>query len=122
MSWKLAPCLLAGNAVVLKPAPTTPLSTLLFADLTRNVLPSGVLNVVVGGADVGTALVQNSKVGLISFTGSTPVGKEIGIECAKQLKPCTLELGGKNAAIIFPDVDVDKTVDAVVDGAFCTTY
>jgi acyl-CoA reductase-like NAD-dependent aldehyde dehydrogenase len=121
MSWKLAPCLVAGNAVVLKPSPLTPFSTISFADLTRNLLPNGLFNVIIGDADVGSALVQNPDVGMISFTGSTTVGKEIGVECARQLKPCTLELGGKNAVIVFNDVDIERVLDSVVDGAFCIT-
>jgi acyl-CoA reductase-like NAD-dependent aldehyde dehydrogenase len=114
--------LVAGNTVVLKPAPTTPLSTLKMADLSQNIFPKGVINVILGEGDVGSRLVQHPDVSMISFTGSTLVGESIAMECAKQLKPCTLELGGKNACVVFDDVDVESVVDYVVDGAFCNSF
>jgi betaine-aldehyde dehydrogenase len=119
MSWKLGPCLVAGNTIVLKPAPTTPFSSLMLADLTRDIFPPGVINIVCGEGDVGSKLVQHPMIKMVSFTGSTKVGQSIAIDCAKQLKPCTLELGGKNACVVFDDADIPTTVDCVVDGAFC---
>ena len=119
MAWKVAPALAAGNTIVMKPAPSTPLSTLLFAQLTTEAgLPDGVFNVVLGGGDIGHALVTHHDVRMVSFTGSTDVGKKVAVECAVQLKPCSLELGGKNAAIVFPDAELDKAANCIVDGAF----
>jgi acyl-CoA reductase-like NAD-dependent aldehyde dehydrogenase len=120
LSYKLAPCLAAGNTVVIKPSPSTPLSCLFLAELTNQVgFPDGVVNVVLGHGDIGHHLVSHSKVKMISFTGSTKVGQSIGMECGKNLKPCTLELGGKNAAIVFDDVQIDEIAEIIVDGAFC---
>jgi acyl-CoA reductase-like NAD-dependent aldehyde dehydrogenase len=120
LAWKVAPALAAGNTIVLKPSEHTPLSTLFFAHLTTEIgLPKGVLNVVLGGKDVGEALVSSSKIKMVSFTGSTNVGRSISVECAKRFVPCVIELGGKNAAVIFGDVDLEETAKIIVDGAFC---
>ncbi|WP_445270961.1 aldehyde dehydrogenase family protein, partial [Streptomyces sp. DSM 41634] len=112
---KLGPALLAGCTVVLKPAGETPLTTNLFAEvLTEAGLPEGVLSVVPGGPETGRALTANPELDKFTFTGSSGVGKEIGKIAAEKLKPCTLELGGKSAAIILEDADVDSTLPMLV--------
>ena len=118
-AWKVAPALLAGNTIVLKPSSSTCFSSLLFAKLAHELgLPRGVLNVIVGDQYEGQNLVNHPKVSMISFTGSTEIGREINIQCAKQLKPCNLELGGKNAAVVFPDCELQEVATIVVAGAF----
>lgn len=112
---KLGPALLAGCSVVLKPAAETPLAVNAFAELLADAgLPEGVLSVVPGGPDTGRALTANPEVDKYTFTGSTPVGREIGKLAAERLKPCTLELGGKSAAILLDDVDLDATLPMLV--------
>ena len=104
---KLGPALLAGCTVVLKPAAETPLSANALAEVFADAgLPEGVLSVVPGGIETGQALTSNPGVDIFSFTGSSAVGKEIGKRAADMLKPCTLELGGKSAAIVLEDVDL----------------
>jgi acyl-CoA reductase-like NAD-dependent aldehyde dehydrogenase len=111
--WKLAPALAAGNAVILKPASATPLSALRFAELTVDLFPAGVLNVVTGSGSVcGDALVRHPEVDKIAFTGSTEVGRGIAAAAAERVVPVTLELGGKSANIVFPDAPMDKAVEA----------
>jgi aldehyde dehydrogenase (NAD+) len=108
---KLGPALLAGCTVVLKPAAETPLSANLLAELFAEAgLPEGVLSVVPGGPETGRALTSNPEPDKFTFTGSSAVGKEIGRIAAEKLKPCTLELGGKSAAIILEDADIDSTL------------
>ena len=112
---KLGPALLAGCTVVLKPAAETPLATNLLAEvLTEAGLPEGVLSVVPGGVETGRALTANPELDKFTFTGSSAVGKEIGKIAAEKLKPCTLELGGKSAAIILEDADLDSTLPMLV--------
>ncbi|MGA5545455.1 aldehyde dehydrogenase [Mycobacterium sp. NPDC051198] len=112
---KLGPALLAGCTVVLKPAGETPLTTNLFAEVLAEAgLPEGVLSVVPGGPETGRALTANPELDKFTFTGSSGVGKEIGKIAAEKLKPCTLELGGKSAAIILEDADVDSTLPMLV--------
>ncbi|WP_176561924.1 aldehyde dehydrogenase [Mycolicibacterium palauense] len=112
---KLGPALLAGCTVVLKPAAETPLTTNLFAEVFAEAgLPEGVLSVVPGGPETGRALTANPELDKFTFTGSSAVGKEIGKIAAEKLKPCTLELGGKSAAIILEDADVDSTLPMLV--------
>jgi len=112
---KLAPALLAGCTVVLKPAAETPLSANALAEaFVEAGLPEGVLSVVPGAAQTGRALTANPELDKFSFTGSTPVGREIGRLAAEKLKACTLELGGKSAAIILEDADLDSTVAMLV--------
>ncbi len=122
-SWKLAPCLLCGNTAVLKPAEDTPLSALHFVQaLTDAGLPPGVVNVVLGrGAEAGAALVRDERVRIVSFTGSTKVGREVGQIAAAGLKHCNLEMGGKNAIIVLDDADLDLALDGCLWGAFGTT-
>jgi acyl-CoA reductase-like NAD-dependent aldehyde dehydrogenase len=111
LAFKLAPALAAGNAVVVKPAELTPLSTLRLAELAHEAgFPAGVVNVVLGGADVGRALVRHPGVAKIAFTGSTEVGREIGEVAGRQFKRVSLELGGKSPSIVAEDADIDKAV------------
>ncbi|MCG5432031.1 aldehyde dehydrogenase [Mycobacterium sp. MYCO198283] len=108
---KLGPALLAGCTVVLKPAAETPLSVFAMAQMFADAgLPEGVLSIVPGGAETGRALTANPEIDKYTFTGSSAVGKEIGKLAAEKLKPCTLELGGKSAAIILEDADLDATL------------
>lgn len=112
---KVAPALAAGNCVVLKPSELAPFSTLRFAELCIEAgLPPGVLSVCPGGASAGEALVAHPDVGKISFTGGIPTAQRILAASASSLKPVVLELGGKSAAIIFPDADMDLAVSTVV--------
>ena len=112
---KLGPALLAGCTVVLKPAAETPLSTNLLAEVFAEAgLPEGVLSVVPGGPETGRALTANPQIDKLTFTGSSAVGKEVGKIAAERLKPCTLELGGKSAAIILEDADLDSTLPMLV--------
>ena len=112
---KLGPALLAGCTVVLKPAAETPLSTNALAEVFAEAgLPEGVLSVVPGGPETGRALTANPELDKFTFTGSSAVGKEVGKLAAEKLKPCTLELGGKSAAIILEDADLDSTLPMLV--------
>jgi acyl-CoA reductase-like NAD-dependent aldehyde dehydrogenase len=114
LTMKLAPALLAGCTVVIKPAPQTPLHMTVLAGAVAAALPAGVVNIVTGGATAGDELVRHPLVGKVSFTGSTGVGRAIGTACAEQLKPATLELGGKSAAIVLPDTDIDVFTSRVI--------
>ena len=115
LAWKVAPALAAGNTVVLKPAEYTPLTALLFAELTREAgLPKGVLNFVTGDGATGAALVD-APVDKIAFTGSTEVGRKIRHATAGSGKALTLELGGKSPYIVFDDADLDSAVEGLVD-------
>ena len=115
LAWKVAPALAAGNTVVLKPAEYTPLTALLFAEISREAgLPKGVLNIVTGDGDTGAALVS-SEVDKIAFTGSTSVGRKIRAATAGSGKALTLELGGKSPYIVFDDADIDSAVEGLVD-------
>ncbi|KUI05099.1 aldehyde dehydrogenase [Mycolicibacterium acapulense] len=108
---KLGPALLAGCTVVLKPAAETPLSVFAMAEMFAEAgLPDGVLSIVPGGPETGRALTANDQIDKYTFTGSSAVGKEIAKIAAEKLKPCTLELGGKSAAIILEDADLDSTL------------
>src|ERR1700746_3407643 len=119
---KLGPALLAGCTVVLKPAAETPLSANAFAEIFgESGLPEGVLSVVPGGIETGQALTSNRDVDVFSFTGSSAVGKEIGKRAADMLKPCTLELGGKSAAIVLEDVDLAAAVPMMVFSGIMNT-
>jgi aldehyde dehydrogenase (NAD+) len=119
LAWKIAPALAAGNTVVLKPASSTPLSALLFADVCRQAdLPPGVVNIVTGPGEIGLALVRHPDVDKVAFTGSTAVGKEIGRAIAGSDKALTLELGGKAANIIFDDAPIDQAIEGVINGIF----
>jgi acyl-CoA reductase-like NAD-dependent aldehyde dehydrogenase len=116
--WKIAPALLAGNTLVLKPSPFTPLSSLKVAELLRGVLPDGVLNVVSGGDDLGAWMTAHAVPRKISFTGSIATGKKVATAAAPDLKRVTLELGGNDAAIILDDADPAIVAKGIFDGAF----
>ncbi|WP_420231722.1 aldehyde dehydrogenase family protein [Pseudomonas sp. ABY48] len=103
--WKIAPALMTGNTLVLKPSPFTPLCTLWFGELAQAVLPAGVFNVVSGGNELGQWLTEHADIGKISFTGSTATGRRVMQSAASNLKRLTLELGGNDPAIVLPDVD-----------------
>jgi aldehyde dehydrogenase (NAD+) len=119
LAWKIAPALAAGNTVVLKPASTTPLSALLFAEICRQAdLPAGVVNIVPGPSDIGMHLVSSPGVDKVAFTGSTQVGKLISRAVAGQDKALTLELGGKAANIVFEDAALDQAVEGIVNGIY----
>jgi acyl-CoA reductase-like NAD-dependent aldehyde dehydrogenase len=106
--WKIAPALVVGNTMVLKPSPYTPLCTLWFGELAQTVLPPGVLNILSGGNELGQWMTEHPGIGKISFTGSTATGKKVMQSAATNLKRLTLELGGNDPAIVLPDVDPKK--------------
>jgi len=119
LAWKIAPALATGNTVVLKPAETTPLTALAFAEIVQQVeLPPGVVNIITGAGATGAALVKHPRVHKIAFTGSTEVGKEIQRTVAGTGKHLSLELGGKAANIVFDDAALDQAVEGVVNGIF----
>ncbi len=115
---KVASALLAGNTVVLKPSPTTPLTTLLIGELVHCVLPPGVLNVVSGADPLGQWVTEHRGIAKISFTGSVETGRRVMASAARDLKRVTLELGGNDAAIVFPGVDISAVVEKIFWAAF----
>jgi acyl-CoA reductase-like NAD-dependent aldehyde dehydrogenase len=115
---KVALALLAGNTCVLKPAPTTPITSALFAEICAGVLPAGLVNTVNDENDLGDALTAHPDVAKVSFTGSTATGKKVMVSAAGTLKRLTLELGGNDAAIVLPDVDVEDTAAKLFGAAF----
>jgi aldehyde dehydrogenase (NAD+) len=119
LAWKIAPALACGNTVVLKPAETTPLTALLFAEICQQAdLPPGVVNIITGAGSTGQALVSHPDVDKVAFTGSTEVGKAIARTVAGSDKKVTLELGGKAANIVFDDAPLDQAVEGIVNGIF----
>jgi aldehyde dehydrogenase (NAD+) len=122
-SWKMAPALISGNTVVLKPAEDTPLSSYnLVQVLAEAGIPNGVVNLVSGdGPNAGAPLAKHSDVPVISFTGSTTVGRLIAQDCAPEFKHCSLEMGGKNIIIVMDDANLDLAVDGAIWGGFGTT-
>ena len=119
LAWKVAPALATGNTVVLKPAETTPLTALLFADICRQAgLPAGVVNIITGDGSTGQSLVNHPDIDKVAFTGSTEVGKLIAQSAAKLGIPATLELGGKGANIVFEDAPIDEAVEGIINGIF----
>ncbi|WP_086821123.1 aldehyde dehydrogenase family protein [Allokutzneria sp. NRRL B-24872] len=119
LAWKIAPALACGNTVVLKPAETTPLTALVFAEICQQAgLPAGVVNILPGAGDVGAEIVNHAGTDKIAFTGSTEVGKLIQRSLAGTGKKLTLELGGKAANIVFDDAPVDQAVEGIVNGIF----
>ena len=116
--WKVVPALLAGNTVVLKPSPLTPLTVLRIAELMVDLLPAGVLNVISGGDHLGPKLTVHPGIDKISFTGSTPTGRRIMQSASGTLKRVTLELGGNDAAIVLPDADIETAVPQIFWAAF----
>jgi len=121
-AWKLGPALAAGNCAVLKPSVSTPLTTVRLAELSADVFPDGVVNVVTGsGSTAGDALVSHGDVRKVSFTGSGAVGTRVMQAAAERIAPVTLELGGKSPFVVFPDADLEKTVEAVAAGIYYST-
>jgi acyl-CoA reductase-like NAD-dependent aldehyde dehydrogenase len=116
--WKIAPALLAGNTVVIKPSPFTPITTLVLGEILRQVVPPGVLNVVSGGNELGSWMTSHPTPRKISFTGSVATGKKIAAAAAPDLKRVTLELGGNDPAILLPDVDVGAVAPKIFWSAF----
>jgi aldehyde dehydrogenase (NAD+) len=116
--FKVAPALLAGNTVVLKPSPFTPLTTLRMGELLRGVLPDGVLNIVTGGDSLGPWMTSHPGIDKISFTGSSATGSKVMASASETLKRVTLELGGNDAAIVLPDVDVAEVAEKLFWAAF----
>jgi acyl-CoA reductase-like NAD-dependent aldehyde dehydrogenase len=119
--WKIAPALLAGNTIVLKPSPYTPLSTLKLGEILRDALPAGVLNVVSGNDQLGAWITSHPAVRKVSFTGSVATGKKVAAACAPDLKRMTLELGGNDAAIVLDDVDPQQVAEKLFWGAFANS-
>jgi aldehyde dehydrogenase (NAD+) len=119
LAWKIAPALACGNTVVLKPAETTPLTALVFAEICQQAaLPPGVVNIITGAGETGAALVNHPRVDKVAFTGSTEVGRAIAKSVAGTTKRVTLELGGKAANIVFDDAPIDQAVEGIVNGIF----
>ena len=118
LGFKLPPALLAGNTLVVKPAPTTPLSTLRFAELVQGILPKGVLNIITDANDLGDVMTKHPDIRKISFTGSTATGQKVMTSAAATLKRITLELGGNDASIVLDDVDPKKVAPGIFEGAF----
>lgn len=119
--WKVAPALVAGNTMVLKPSPFTPLCTLKIGEIFRDVFPPGVLNIISGGDELGPLMTSHPGFAKISFTGSSATGKRVMESAAKDLKRVTLELGGNDAAIVLPDVNLDEVAQKIFFGAFFNT-
>jgi acyl-CoA reductase-like NAD-dependent aldehyde dehydrogenase len=119
LSWKIAPALATGNTVVLKPAETTPLTALLFAEVCQQAgLPPGVVNILTGAGPAGAALVAHPDLDKVAFTGSTEVGRQIARAVAGSRKRVTLELGGKAANIVFDDAPIDQAIEGIVNGIY----
>jgi aldehyde dehydrogenase (NAD+) len=119
LAWKIAPALACGNTVVLKPAETTPLTALAFAEICQQAgLPPGVVNIVTGAGETGKVLVEHDGVDKVAFTGSTEVGRAIAKALAGTRKRLSLELGGKAANIVFDDAPIDEAVEGIVGGIF----
>ena len=119
LAWKIAPALACGNTVVLKPAETTPLTALLFAEICQQAdLPPGVVNILTGAGETGRAVVEHPDVDKVAFTGSTEVGKQIARAIAGTGKRISLELGGKGANIVFDDAPIDQAVEGIVNGIY----
>ncbi|WP_159656430.1 aldehyde dehydrogenase family protein [Vibrio atypicus] len=116
--WHIIPALRMGNTVVLKPSELTPVNTLKLGQLLQDVLPAGVLNVISGGGDIGRAMSEHQQINKLVFTGSTPTGQNIMQAAATNLKRLTLELGGNDAGIVLPNVDLD----AITEGLFATAF
>jgi betaine-aldehyde dehydrogenase len=116
--WKIGPALATGNTIVLKPAPTTPLSVLKLGEICSEFLPKGVLNVVAGPNEAGAALVEHEDVDMVSLTGSVETGKWVAEHAAKTLKRVHLELGGKAPVVVFDDADMEAVLETVAGTAY----
>lgn len=115
---KIGPALLTGNTVVVKPSPFTPLTTLRFGEIVQDIVPRGVVNIVSGGDSLGPRLTSHPGINKIAFTGSTATGRKVMEAAAQRLVRVTLELGGNDAAVILPDVDLDNAADALFEACF----
>lgn len=116
--WKIGAALSTGNTLIIKPAETTPYSTVLLAQLAQEILPPGVLNVVCGGRETGKALVAHPVPELVAITGSTRAGRQVMASAAETLKEVHLELGGKAPALVFDDADIERTIQGIVSAAY----
>src|SRR5690606_5700846 len=116
--WKIGPALATGNTIVLKPAETTPLSTLRLAELAAGILPEGVLNVVTGAGEVGRRMVTHPDVDMVALTGSVRTGKWIAAAAADTLKRVHLELGGKAPVVVFEDADLEALARTITGAAY----
>ncbi|WP_109767344.1 aldehyde dehydrogenase family protein [Oceaniradius stylonematis] len=116
--WKIGPALMAGNAIVLKPAPTTPVAALKLAEICADIFPPGLVNIITGDDDLGPQMSSHPGISKIGFTGSSETGKRIMAAAANSMKRVTLEMGGNDPSIIMPDVDVRATAEKVFGGAF----
>lgn len=116
--WHMIPALITGNTVVIKPSEMTPLTTLLFGEIAKDILPKGVVNVVAGAGDIGAAMSAHKDIDKIIFTGSTPTGKTIMKSAAENLKRLTLELGGNDAAIVLADADIEAIAGKIFSTSF----
>ncbi len=116
--WKIGPALAAGNTVVLKPSDTTPESTLVLADIAKDILPAGVFNVVLGNGATGAAMIEHKTPAMVSITGSVRAGIAVATGAAAGLKRAHLELGGKAPAIVFADADLGKTAQSIAEFSF----
>lgn len=117
--WKIAPAIAAGNAIVLKPAPNTPITTIRLAEIALDAgLPEGLINIVTGGVEVGEAICTHPDIGMISFTGSTRTGKRVAELASPMIKRVTLELGGKAPFVVFADADIEAAAHGAVVGAY----
>lgn len=120
--WKIAPAIAAGNAIVLKPAPNTPLTTIRFAEIAlESGLPEGLINIVTGGVEVGEAICTHPDIGMISFTGSTRTGKRVAELASPMVKRVTLELGGKAPFVVFADADIEAAANGAVVGGYANS-
>src|SRR5262249_27771842 len=111
--WKIGPALATGNTIVLKPAPTTPVTTVKLAEIAAEFLPKGVLNVVCGGDEAGKAVVAHGDVDMVSITGSVEAGKAVARAASETLKRVHLELGGKAPVVVFDDVDMETAMETI---------
>ncbi|MEM7468697.1 MAG: aldehyde dehydrogenase family protein [Pseudomonadota bacterium] len=116
--WKIVPAILAGNAIILKPAPTTPVSTLKLAELCKEIFPAGLVNIITDNNDLGPKMTQHPGISKIGFTGSSQTGKKIMASAADTMKRVTLEMGGNDPSIVMPDVNVKEAAAKVYAGAF----
>lgn len=116
--WKIAPCLLTGNTMIMKPSPYTPLGTLRFGEIAQKIFPEGVLNIVSGGNEQGAWMTEHPDIQKISFTGSTATGKKIMASSSSNLKRITLELGGNDPAIVLPGTDYKDLIPVLFDAAY----
>lgn len=121
MIWKIVPAILTGNTIIIKPSPFTPLCDMRIVEMLQQYLPPGVVQIVLGDDSLGPWLTEHPNIRKISFTGSTATGKLVAKSCAATLKRFTLELGGNDACVVLPDVDVEKAAPSIFYSAFFNT-